>query len=111
QTERIRALEVEGITVLPGTETNVMPDGTLDYADDVLEQLDWVIASLHTSFRLSEKKQTERMLRAMEHPLVDAIGHPTGRLLERREAYPIDIDRVIEKAVETGTFLEINGNP
>jgi DNA polymerase (family 10) len=111
QTELIRGLEIDGITVLPGTETNIMPDGTLDYADDVLEQLDWVIASLHTSFRLSEKEQTERMLRAMEHPLVDAIGHPTGRLLERREAYPIDIDRVIEKAVETGTFLEINGNP
>jgi DNA polymerase (family 10) len=88
-----------------------MPDGTLDYSDDVLEQLDWVIASLHTSFRLSEREQTDRMLQAMEHPLVDAIGHPTGRLLERREAYAIDIDRVIAKAAETGTFLEINSNP
>jgi DNA polymerase (family X) len=111
QVERIRALELDGITVLPGTETNVMPDGTLDYADVVLEQLDWVIASLHTSFRISEKEQTERMLRAMEHPLVDAIGHPTGRLIERRAPYALDIDRVIEKAVETGTFLEINANP
>jgi DNA polymerase (family 10) len=111
QVERIRGLELDGITVLPGTETNVMPDGSLDYEDDVLEQLDWVIASLHTSFRISEKEQTDRMLRAMEHPLVDAIGHPTGRLLERREAYAIDMDRVIEKAVETGTFLEINANP
>src|SRR5918992_1226380 len=111
QTETIRGLELDGIAVLPGTEVNVLPDGTLDYADDVLEQLDWVIASLHTSFRLSEKEQTDRMLRAMEHPLVDAIGHPTGRLLERREAYALDVDRVIEKAVETGTFLEINGNP
>jgi DNA polymerase (family 10) len=111
QTERIRSLDLDGITILPGTETNVMPDGSLDYADDVLEQLDWVIASLHTSFRISEKEQTDRMLRAMEHPLVDAIGHPTGRLLERREAYAIDVDRVIEKAVETGTFLEINANP
>jgi DNA polymerase (family X) len=111
QTEYIRGLELEGITVLPGTETNIMPDGTLDYSDDVLEQLDWVIASLHTSFRLSEKEQTDRMLRAMQHPLVDAIGHPTGRLLESREAYALDIDRVIAKAVETGTFLEINSNP
>jgi DNA polymerase (family X) len=111
QVERIRGLELDGIAVLPGTETNVMPDGSLDYEDDVLEQVDWVIASLHTSFRISEKEQTDRMLRAMEHPLVDAIGHPTGRLLERREPYPIDIDRVIEKAVETGTFLEINANP
>ncbi|MGH3992053.1 MAG: PHP domain-containing protein, partial [Pseudonocardiaceae bacterium] len=111
QVERIRGLELDGIAVLPGTETNVMPDGTLDYADDVLEQLDWVIASLHTSFRIPEKEQTERMMRAMEHSLVDAIGHPTGRLLERRAAYALDVDRVIEKAVETGTFLEINANP
>jgi DNA polymerase (family 10) len=111
QTERIRGLELKGITILSGTETNVLPDGSLDYEDDVLEQLDWVVASLHTSFRVSEKEQTERMLQAMEHPLVDAIGHPTGRLIERRQPYPIDIDRVIAKAVETGTFLEINANP
>ncbi|MEA2332231.1 MAG: polymerase [Thermoleophilaceae bacterium] len=111
QVEVIRGLELEGITVLAGTETNVLLDGSVDYEDDVLEQLDWVVASLHTSFRTPEKEQTERMLRAMEHPLVDVIGHPTGRLIERREAYAIDIDRVIEKAVETGTFLEINANP
>jgi DNA polymerase (family X) len=111
QIERIRSLDVPGLTVFAGTETNVLPDGALDYADDVLEQLDWVIASLHTSFRIAEKEQTDRMLRAMEHPLVDAIGHPTGRLLETREAYALDVDRVIAKAVETGTFLEINGNP
>src|SRR5918997_574541 len=69
--EEIRALPDLGITVLAGTESNVLTDGSLDYADEVLEQLDWVIASLHTSFRLSEKEQTERMTRAMEHPLVD----------------------------------------
>jgi DNA polymerase (family X) len=90
---------------------NILPDGTLDYDDELLEELDWVIASLHSSFRMPEKEQTDRMLHAMEHPLVDAIGHPTGRLLESREPYPLDIDRVIDKAVETGTFLEINGNP
>jgi DNA polymerase (family 10) len=109
--EEIRSLEDPGIRVLAGTETNIMPDGSLDYDDDLLEQLDWVVASLHTSFRLSEKKQTDRMLRAMEHPLVDVIGHPTGRLLESREPYALDVDRVIAKAVETGTFLEINSNP
>ena len=109
--EEIRALPDLGIAVLAGTETNILRDGSLDYADEVLEQLDWVIASLHTSFRLSEKDQTKRMMRAMEHPLVDAIGHPTGRLIERREAYALDLDSVIAKAVETGTFLEINGNP
>jgi DNA polymerase (family 10) len=109
--EEIRSLPDLGITVLAGTETNVLPDGSLDYEDDVLEQLDWVIASLHTSFRLSEKNQTARMLSAMNHPLVDAIGHPTGRLLERREPYALDLDRVIAGAVETGTFLEVNANP
>ena len=109
--EEIRSLDDPGIQVLAGTETNIMPDGMLDYDDDLLEELDWVVASLHTSFRLSEKKQTERMLRAMEHPLVDVIGHPTGRLLQSREPYALDVDRVIAKAVETGTFLEINSNP
>src|SRR3954469_5825529 len=111
QVEHIRGLDVEGMTVLAGTESNVLLDGSLDYDEPVLEQLDWIVASLHTSFRLSEKDQTERMLRAMEHPLVDTIGPPTGRLIERRAPYPIDIDRVIAKAVETGTFLEINANP
>src|SRR5688500_3192345 len=109
--EEIRSLPDLGIQVLAGTETNVLPDGSLDYEDDVLEQLDWVVASLHTSFRMAEKEQTDRMLHAMEHPLVDVIGHPTGRLIERREAYSLDLDRVIAKAVETGTFLEINANP
>jgi DNA polymerase (family X) len=109
--ERIRSLDVPGLTTLAGTETNVLPDGSVDYADDVLGELDWVIASLHTSFRMSEKEQTERMLRAMEHPLVDAIGHPTGRMIGSREPYALDIDRVIAKAVETGTFLEINADP
>jgi DNA polymerase (family 10) len=111
QMEHIASLELDGIQVLAGTETNILPDGSLDYTDEVLEQLDWVIASLHTSFRLPEKQQTERMLAAMQHPLVDAIGHPTGRLIERREAYALDLDRVIATAVETGTFLEINANP
>ena len=109
--KEISKLGDDGITVLAGTETNVLPDGSLDYDDDVLSELDWVVASLHTSFRLSEKEQTERMCKAMEHPLVDAVGHPTGRLIERREAYALDLDRVIAKAVETGTFLEINANP
>ena len=111
QVEQIRSLELEGIQVLAGTETNILPDGSVDYADDVLEQLDWVVASLHTSFRLAEKEQTDRMVAAMQHPLVDAIGHPTGRLIERREAYALDMDRVIAAALDTGTFLEINANP
>jgi DNA polymerase (family X) len=111
QIERIRALEVEGIRVLAGSEVNVLPDGSLDYPDDLLADLDWIVASLHSSFRLPEREQTERMIKAMEHPLVDAIGHPTGRLIDRRRPYGLDIDAVAEAAVRTGTFLEINGNP
>jgi DNA polymerase (family 10) len=110
QIERVRALDVEGITVLAGTEGNVLPDGSLDYDDELLEQLDWVVASVHTSFRMPEREMTDRMVAAIEHPLVDAIGHPTGRMLGRREGYALDIDRVIEAAARTGTFLEINGN-
>ena len=97
--------------MLAGSEVNVHPDGSLDYDDDLLEQLDWVVASMHTSFRMREKELTERMIAAMEHPLVDAIGHPTGRLIDRREPYALDIERVVEAAIRTGTFLEINANP
>src|SRR3954452_8511832 len=113
QIERVHEADaaVDAIRILAGSEVNVLPDGSLDYDDDLLAELDWIVGSLHSSFRLSEKEQTERMIRAMEHPLVDVIGHPTGRLIERREAYPLDIDAVAEAAARTGTFLEINGNP
>jgi DNA polymerase (family X) len=111
QIERIRTLDVPGITVLAGTETNVLPDGSLDYDDDLLAELDWVVASVHTSFQMSERELTERVVRAIEHPLVDVIGHPTGRLIGRREAYALDLDHVISAAAASGTFLEINANP
>jgi len=111
QIEHIRGLDVEGITVLAGSEVNIHTDGSLDYDDDLLEQLDWIVASMHTSFRISEKEMTERMITAMEHPLVDAIGHPTGRLIDRREPYGLDVEQVVEAAIRTGTFLEINANP
>jgi DNA polymerase (family 10) len=111
QIERVRSLEVPGLTLLAGSEVNVLPDGSLDYADELLEQLDWVVASVHTSFRMGEREMTERVVRALEHPLVDALGHPTGRLIGRREPYAIDMDRVIETAARSGTFLEINADP
>ena len=111
QIEQIRALDIDGIRVLAGSEINVLPDGSLDYDDELVAELDWVVASLHSSFRLSEDEQTERMIKAIEHPLVDAIGHPTGRLIDRREPYALDIDAVAAAAARTGTFLEINGNP
>ncbi|MBA3421558.1 MAG: DNA polymerase/3'-5' exonuclease PolX [Thermoleophilaceae bacterium] len=101
----------DDLRLLAGSEVNVLPDGSLDYDDDLLSQLDWVIASLHSSFRLDERAMTDRMVRAVEHPLVDAIGHPTGRLIDRREPYALDLDRVFEAAARTGTLLEVNGNP
>ncbi len=103
--------EIDGIELLAGSEVNILPDGSLDYEDDLLAQLDWIVASAHTSFAMSEQAMTERVIAAIEHPLVDAIGHPTGRLIERREPYAIDLDAVFAAAARTGTLLEINGNP
>ncbi len=113
QIERVRECnaQLDGIELLAGSEVNVLGDGSLDYEDDLLEQLDWVVASVHTSFGMGREQMTKRMVSAIEHPLVDAIGHPTGRLIERREPYALDLDEVFEAAARTGTLLEINGNP
>jgi DNA polymerase (family 10) len=97
--------------LLAGSEINIGLDGSLDYPDDVVEALDWVVASIHTSFAISEKEMTARVLAAIENPLVDCIGHLTGRLIGRREPYAVDIEAVVEAAARTGTMLEINGNP
>jgi DNA polymerase (family 10) len=88
-----------------------MPDGSLDYEDDLLAELDWVVASVHTSFKISRRAMTERVIAAIENPLVDCIGHLSGRLIGRRDPYEVDVERVVEAAVRTGTMLEINGNP
>jgi DNA polymerase (family X) len=113
QIELVHAADeaIEGIRLLAGSEVNVMPDGSLDYPDELLERLDWVIASIHTSFRMDEREMTDRVVAAVEHPLVDALGHPTGRKIEARRPYPLDVGRVIEAAARTGTMLEINANP
>jgi DNA polymerase (family X) len=113
QIERVRALnaELDGFDVLIGTETNVLTDGSLDYDDELLAELDWVIASVHTSFGMSEKEMTARMVAAIEHPLVDVIGHPTGRKIELRAPYALDVEAVIEAAARTHTMLEINAAP
>ncbi|HEX5376374.1 MAG TPA: DNA polymerase/3'-5' exonuclease PolX [Solirubrobacterales bacterium] len=100
-----------GFRLLAGSEVNIGLDGTLDYPDDLLDALDWVVASIHTSFAISEKEMTTRVLAAIENPRVDCIGHLTGRLLGRREPYGIDVEAVVEAAARTGTMLEINGNP
>jgi DNA polymerase (family X) len=113
QVERIAQLDeqLDGFRLLAGTETSILPDGTPDYEEALLAELDWVVASVHTSFRMSEGEMTARMIHAVEHPLIDAIGHPTGRLIGRREPYALDMEAVIEAAARTGTLLEINANP
>ena len=100
-----------GFRLLAGSEVNIGMAGEPDYPDELLAELDWVIGSVHTSFAISEKAMTERVIAAMEHPLIDCIGHLTGRLLLRREPYGVDIERIIEAAARTQTMMEINGNP
>jgi DNA polymerase (family 10) len=102
---------LDGLVVLAGSEVNILPDGSLDYADELLERLDWVVASVHTSFNIGEQAMTDRMVAAIESPWVDAIGHPTGRKIEQRAPYAIDMTRVIEAAARTGTMIEINAAP
>jgi DNA polymerase (family 10) len=109
--EHIRAVSIDGIELLAGSEVNILPDGRLDYPDEVLAELDWVIASVHSSFRMPAAQMTERIVRAIEHPLVDAIGHPSGRKIERRRPYEFDAEQVIGAAALTGTMLEINASP
>ncbi|MEK6278541.1 MAG: PHP domain-containing protein, partial [Actinomycetota bacterium] len=111
--EEVRILDskLPRFHLLAGSEINIGLDGSLDYPDELVEALDWVIASVHTSFSDDEKKMTGRVLEAIENPLVDCIGHLTGRLIGRREPYPIDVEAVAEAAARTGTMLEINGNP
>ena len=100
-----------GFRLLAGSEVNIGLDGSLDYPDDLLGALDWVIASVHTSFAIAEREMTARVLAAIENPRVHCIGHLTGRLIGRREPYAIDVEAVVEAAARTGTMLEINGNP
>jgi DNA polymerase (family 10) len=97
--------------ILKGTECDILRDGTLDFDDETLANLDFVVASIHSNFNLTQEEQTQRMVRAIENPYVDIIGHPTGRLLLSRSGYPLDIDAVIEAAAAHGTCIEINAHP
>ena len=105
------SLKTDRFRILSGSEVNILPDGSLDYSDELLDRLDWVVASVHTSFRMNSKKMTDRMIRAVEHPSVDCLGHPSGRKLLRREPYDFDIEKVAEAAANAGTMIEINSNP
>lgn len=113
QIERVRTInaQLDGFELLIGTETNILPDGSPDYDDELLAELDWCIASVHTAFQTPRAEMTARMVAAVEHPWIDAIGHPSGRKLGRRPGYDVDLDAVIDAAARTGTMLEINGAP
>lgn len=96
------------IQLLCGTEVDILKNGDLDYEDALLAELDFVVASVHTSFKLPEKEMTERIVRAMNNPYVRTLGHPTGRILNRREPYAVDVSRLIKEAKATNTALELN---
>ena len=112
---RIRELSgtdaVGRITLLAGSEVNILPDGTLDYDDETLAELDWVVASVHSSMAMDSAAMTARMVRAISNPLVDVIGHLSGRQIGRRPPSHFDFPAIVEAARETGTLLEINSNP
>lgn len=108
-----RELEGEGsdFRVLHGLEVDIMPDGTLDFPDEVLATLDYAVVSVHQHFTLDRTKQTERIIRAVHNPYADILAHMTGRLLLRRPGYEVDIGEVLQACAETGTIVEINANP
>ena len=94
--------------ILQGCEANIMPDGSIDIKDMALAKLDYVIAGIHSQLKMEKSKMTERMIKAMKNPNVDIVSHPTGRLIQRRDEYQLDLDKIFKVAKETGTILEIN---
>jgi DNA polymerase (family 10) len=102
---------LKGIKVLKGAEVNINKDGTLDIKDEVLAKLDVVGVAVHSHFNLPRREMTERILRAMRNPHADILFHPTGRIIQKREPYDVDMDAIIRTAKETGTVLEIDAYP
>jgi DNA polymerase (family 10) len=113
QAAAIRKLnkKFHGFRLFAGVECDILRDGSLDFGDDVLSELDFVVASIHSVFNLSEADMTRRIIRAISNPLVTILAHPTGRLLLKREPYVVDLPAVIDAAAETGTWIELNAAP
>jgi len=113
QVASIRKLnrEFDNFRLFAGIECDILRDGALDFDDDILAELDYVVASVHSAFTLSEADMTRRIIRAMSSPFVTMLAHPTGRLLLKRDPYAVDIPAIIEAAAETGTWIEINAAP
>jgi DNA polymerase (family X) len=108
--ERLR-VSYSGLLILQGIESDILPDGELDYPDPVLEELDFVIGSVHSGFGMTEKAMTRRVCAALAHPRLSILGHPTGRLLLSRVPYQVDVEAIIEAAAGAGKALEINASP
>ncbi len=114
QVARIKELNKsfsDDFKIFAGVECDILRDGALDFADEVLSQLDFVVASVHSVMSLSEKEMTDRMIRATENRFVTMLGHPTGRLLLSRDASEVDLPAIIEAAARTKTIIELNANP
>jgi DNA polymerase (family X) len=103
--------ELDDLVVLKGIEVDILEDGSLDLPDDSLARLDLTVCSVHSKFDLSRQEQTERIIRAMDNPYFNILAHPTGRLIGRRAPYDVDMERVMEAALERGCFLEVNAHP
>ncbi len=97
--------------ILQGAETNILNDGSIDIKDEALKKLDYAIAGIHSNFKMSKEKMTERIIQAMKNPYIKIISHPTGRILKKRDEYQIDIEKILRAAQETNTILEINSFP
>jgi DNA polymerase (family 10) len=108
--DRLNARSQRGV-VLKSMEVDILRDGKLDLPDQILSELDFTVCSIHSDFQLDRDRQTERILRAMDNPHFNILGHPTGRLLDQRPAYAVDLERVITAAAERGCFLELNAHP
>jgi DNA polymerase (family 10) len=108
---KLNASKKYRVRVLSGSEVDILKDGTLDFSDDVLARLDFVVASVHTLFTLDREAQTARIIKAIENEHVDMVGHLTGRLLNKREPYDVDIAKVIDAAAANDTIIELNANP
>ncbi|BCD60600.1 MULTISPECIES: DNA polymerase/3'-5' exonuclease PolX [unclassified Nitratiruptor] len=102
---------IDGITILKGMEVDILEDGSLDMSDEVLAQMDVVLAAVHYKFNLDQKKQTDRILRALDNPYVNIIAHPTGRMINMRQPIALDMTKILQRAKENGVFMEINAQP
>jgi DNA polymerase (family 10) len=103
--------EMEGFTIFKGIESDILPDGSLDYDEAILEQFDFVIASVHSHFNMSGEEMTQRVMKALRNPYTTILGHPTGRLLLAREPYAIDMIRIMDEASRSGVSIELNAHP